>query len=60
MQLQRSLFERLLMMIIGCFDLQMERRRSRLALLELTDERLKDIGLSRGAIDGKICRRSGI
>ncbi|MGX8012151.1 DUF1127 domain-containing protein [Mesorhizobium sp. ORM8.1] len=28
---------------------QLERRRSRLALLEMTDEQLKDIGLSRGA-----------
>ena len=27
---------------------QLERRRSRLALLEMTDEQLKDIGLSRG------------
>ena len=27
---------------------QMEKRRSRLALLEMTDEQLKDIGLSRG------------
>ncbi|TPN55009.1 MULTISPECIES: DUF1127 domain-containing protein [unclassified Mesorhizobium] len=27
---------------------QMEKRRSRIALLEMTDEQLKDIGLSRG------------
>ncbi|TGQ71155.1 DUF1127 domain-containing protein [Mesorhizobium sp. M00.F.Ca.ET.186.01.1.1] len=27
---------------------RMEKRRSRLALLEMTDEQLKDIGLSRG------------
>ena len=31
---------------IARFDRMMERRRSRLALLELTDDQLKDIGLS--------------
>ncbi len=29
------------------FDAVMERRRSRLALLEMTDDQLKDIGISR-------------
>ena len=60
MQLQRSFFKRLFMMIVDRFDLQMKRQRSRLSLLELTDEQLKDIGLSRGAIDGKFHQRSGI
>ena len=46
--------------MIGWFDLQIERRRSRLALLQLTDKQLKDIGLSRREIDGKIYQRSGI
>lgn len=50
---QQSHFERLLMMIIGWFDLQIEIRRSRRVLLELTDEQLKDIGLSRDQIDWK-------
>jgi uncharacterized protein YjiS (DUF1127 family) len=54
-----TLLERLLTMI-GWFDLQIERRRSRLALLQLTDKQLKDIGLSRREIDGKIYQRSGI
>lgn len=43
MPLQRSLFERLLR-TIGWTDLDIERRRRRLALLQLTDEQLKDIG----------------
>jgi len=55
MPLQRSLFE-LLLMIFGWTDLRLERRRRRLALLRLTDEQLKDIGLSRGEIDGWIDR----
>lgn len=29
-------------------DRMMDRRRSRLALLEMTDDQLKDVGLSRG------------
>ena len=36
---------------------QLERRRSRLALLEMTDEQLKDIGLSRGEAHGEYMRR---
>ena len=35
---------------------QMEKRRSRLALLEMTDEQLKDIGLSRGEAHGEYMR----
>lgn len=50
---QQSLFERLLRMIIGWFDLQIEIRRSRRVLLELTDEQLEDIGLSRDQIGWK-------
>ena len=37
---------------------QLERRRSRLALLEMTDEQLKDIGLSRGQAYSEFSRRS--
>lgn len=37
---------------------QLERRRSRLALLEMTDEQLKDIGLSRGEAHTEYMRRS--
>ena len=36
---------------------QLERRRSRLALLEMTDEQLKDIGLSRGEAHCEYMRR---
>jgi uncharacterized protein YjiS (DUF1127 family) len=36
---------------------QLERRRSRLALLEMTDEQLKDIGLSRGEAHTEHMRR---
>jgi len=36
---------------------QLERRRSRLALLEMTDEQLKDIGLSRGEAHTEYIRR---
>ncbi|AEH86396.1 DUF1127 domain-containing protein [Mesorhizobium opportunistum] len=36
---------------------QMEKRRSRLALLEMTDEQLKDIGLSRGDAYCEFSRR---
>jgi uncharacterized protein YjiS (DUF1127 family) len=55
MPLQRSLFE-LLLMIFAWTDLRIEKRRRRLALLRLTDEQLKDIGLSRDEIDGRIDR----
>jgi len=37
---------------------QLEKRRSRLALLEMTDEQLKDIGLSRGQAYSELRRRS--
>ena len=33
--------------VLGQLDLMLERRRGRLALLEMTDEHLKDIGVSR-------------
>ena len=36
---------------------QMEKRRSRLALLEMSDEQLKDIGLSRGQVYSEFKRR---
>ncbi|MGX5826712.1 DUF1127 domain-containing protein [Mesorhizobium sp. 43Arga] len=36
---------------------QMEKRRSRVALLEMTDEQLKDIGLSRGEAYSEFRRR---
>ena len=36
---------------------QMERRRSRRALLEMTDDQLKDIGLSRGEAYSESTRR---
>lgn len=38
---------------------QLERRQSRLALLEMTDEQLKDIGLSRGAAYSEFKRCPG-
>lgn len=34
--------------VLAWLDHLAERRRSRMALLELTDEQLKDIGISRG------------
>ncbi|MBZ9740055.1 MULTISPECIES: DUF1127 domain-containing protein [unclassified Mesorhizobium] len=39
------------------FGCQMEKRRSRLALLEMSDEQLKDIGLSRGQAYAEFRRR---
>lgn len=33
---------------MNALDRMMDRRRSRLALLEMTDDQLKDVGLSRG------------
>lgn len=36
-----------LMRVISMIELAVERRRSRLALMELSDEQLKDIGISR-------------
>ena len=55
MPLQLSLFECLLRMF-GWTHLRIERRRRRLALLRLTDEQLKDIGLSRHEVDERIGR----
>lgn len=43
---------------VGWLARQMEKRRSRLALLEMTDEQLKDIGLSRGQAYSEFRRRS--
>ena len=40
----------------GWIGRQLERRRSRLALLEMTDEQLKDIGLSRGEAHAEYVR----
>ena len=39
---------------------QLERRRARLALLELSDEQLKDIGLSRGEAFGLARGRTSV
>lgn len=50
MPLQRLLFE-WLSTLLGWIRLRIERRHRRLALLRLTNEQLKDIGLSRGDID---------
>ncbi|TPM36884.1 DUF1127 domain-containing protein [Mesorhizobium sp. B2-3-4] len=41
----------------GWFTRQMEKRRSRLALLEMSDEQLKDIGLSRDQAHAEFRRR---
>jgi uncharacterized protein YjiS (DUF1127 family) len=41
----------------GWFEKRLERRRSRHALLGLTDEQLKDIGISRAEADGEARRR---
>jgi len=41
----------------GWIGRQMERRRSRRALLEMTDDQLKDIGLSRGEAYSEFTRR---
>lgn len=46
-----SLFERLMIMF-GRTDLHIMKRRRRLALRRLTDDQLKDIGLSRRQIAG--------
>ncbi|MCT7375186.1 DUF1127 domain-containing protein [Chelativorans sp. EGI FJ00035] len=40
-------FARLLVKFVEGIELMLEKRRSRCALLELTDEQLKDIGISR-------------
>lgn len=36
-----------LLRVIGTFELILEKRRSRLALMEMSDDQLKDIGISR-------------
>ena len=41
---------------LGWLEHQLERRRSRKALLEMSDEMLKDIGLSRSDADGEARR----
>ena len=38
------------MSVLTWLDAQLERRRSRRALLEMSDEQLKDIGLSRADV----------
>jgi uncharacterized protein YjiS (DUF1127 family) len=43
--------------VAGWVTWQLEKRRGRLALLELTDDQLKDIGLSRGEAHGIPARR---
>ena len=48
---------RQLAIFVGWVAWQLERRRGRLALLELTDDQLKDIGLSRGHADVFVSRR---
>ena len=48
---------RQLAIFVGWVAWQLERRRGRLALLELTDDQLKDIGLSRGHADLFVSRR---
>ena len=41
---------------LAWLEAQLERRRSRMALLEMSDEQLKDIGLSRSDADGEARR----
>ena len=43
--------------VAGWVAWQLEKRRGRLALLELTDDQLKDIGLSRGEAHSVAARR---
>ncbi|GHD09903.1 DUF1127 domain-containing protein [Tianweitania populi] len=40
-------FGEVMMRVLNAIDIRLERQRSRRDLLELTDEQLKDIGLSR-------------
>lgn len=42
--------------VLSWIETQMERRRSRRALLEMTDEQLKDIGISRADAFGEAHR----
>ena len=53
MQLQRSFFERLLM-LLGWTDLDIRRRHNRLDLRKLSDAELEDLGLERSEADGRI------
>ena len=53
--LRRSLSERLATVLFW-LERQMERRRSRRALLRLNDDQLKDIGLSRADAHGEASR----
>jgi uncharacterized protein YjiS (DUF1127 family) len=39
------------------FEQRLEKRRTRMSLLELTDEQLKDIGISRAQAQGEAWRR---
>jgi uncharacterized protein YjiS (DUF1127 family) len=48
---------RQLAIVVGWIAWQMERRRARRALLELSDDQLKDIGLSRGHADVFVSQR---
>ena len=43
--------------VVGWVAWQMEKRRGRRALLEMTDDQLKDIGLSRGEAYSEFTRR---
>jgi uncharacterized protein YjiS (DUF1127 family) len=43
--------------VLAWLELQLEKRRSRRALLEMSDEQLKDIGLSRSDAFGEAQRR---
>ena len=43
--------------VVGWVAWQLEKRRGRRALLEMTDDQLKDIGLSRGEAHGIAARR---
>jgi uncharacterized protein YjiS (DUF1127 family) len=46
-----------IMSVLAWLERQLEKRRSRVALLEMSDEQLKDIGLSRSDADGEAGRR---
>jgi uncharacterized protein YjiS (DUF1127 family) len=43
--------------VLAWLELQLEKRRSRRALLEMSDDQLKDIGLSRSDAYGEARRR---
>lgn len=44
--------------VLSWIDMQLERRRSRRALLEMSDEQLKDIGISRADAYREASRRT--